>query len=61
MNARRPLRHAVAALILLPAGALACSCRPATLSERVTLAEIVLIAVVVDVQPLRQGSARLPA
>lgn len=54
MNARRILRHAVAALLLLPAGALACSCRPGTLSERVALAEIVLIAVVADAEPLRQ-------
>ena len=54
MNLPCCLRHALAALLVLPAGALACSCRPASLSERVTLAEIVLVAVVVDAQPLRQ-------
>ena len=54
MNLPRSLRHALAALLVLPAGALACSCRPASLSERVNLAEVVLIAVVVDARPLQQ-------
>ena len=54
MNTPRSLRHAFAALLLLPACALACSCRPGTLSERVALADIVLIAVVTDAEPLRQ-------
>lgn len=54
MNAARVLRHSFASLLLLPAGALACSCRPGTLSERVALADIVLIAVVTAAEPLRQ-------